>query len=73
VRAHRLHQRRARQRKEIRAGIERMQGPREYFVQTAHPGAMRLERDTAVAVHTSLKIGHMRDGRSERVPELFDR
>ena len=35
-------------REEIRAGIERLQGLWEYFVQTVHPGTIRLEGDTAV-------------------------
>lgn len=34
-------------REEIRAGIERMQGLWDYFVQTAHPGTIQLEGDTA--------------------------
>ena len=42
-------------REEIRAGIERLQGLWDYFVQTTHPGTIQLEGDTAVgrAVHTS--------------------
>jgi hypothetical protein len=35
-------------REEVRAGIERMQALWEYFVQTVHPGTIRLEGDTAV-------------------------
>ncbi len=52
-------------REEIRAGIERMQGLWDYFVQTAHPGTIRLESDTAIGRAYVLESGHMRDGRSE--------
>ena len=42
-------------REEIRAGIERLQGLWDYFVQTAHPGAIQLEGDTAVGrAHVSV-------------------
>ena len=34
-------------REEIRAGIERLQGLLDYFVQTTHPGTIRLDRGTA--------------------------
>src|SRR5260370_16768724 len=33
-------------RDEIRAGIERLQGLLDYFVQTTHPGPIRLAADT---------------------------
>jgi ketosteroid isomerase-like protein len=52
-------------RQEIRAGIERMQGLWDYFVQTTHPGAIELEGDTAVGRAYISEFGHMRDGRSE--------
>jgi ketosteroid isomerase-like protein len=52
-------------RKAIRAGIERMQGLWDYFVQTTHPGAIELEGDTAVGRTHVSEFGHMRDGRSE--------
>ncbi|MGH3042273.1 MAG: nuclear transport factor 2 family protein [Gaiellaceae bacterium] len=35
-------------REEIRAGIERMQGLWDYFVQTTHPGTIQLDGDTAL-------------------------
>ena len=35
-------------REEIRAGIERLQGLLDYFVQNTHPGAIQLDGDTAV-------------------------
>jgi len=34
-------------REEIRAGGERLQGLWDYFVQTTHPGTIRLDGDTA--------------------------
>jgi ketosteroid isomerase-like protein len=52
-------------REEIRAGIERMQGLWEYFVQTVHPGTIRLEGDTAVGRAYVSEFGRMRDGSSE--------
>jgi ketosteroid isomerase-like protein len=50
---------------EIRAGIERMQGLWDYFVQTTCPGTIQLEGDTAVGRAYILEFGQMRDGRSE--------
>ena len=52
-------------REEIRAGIERMQGLWDYFVQTAHAGTIQLEGDTAVGRVYVSEFGRMRDGRSE--------
>jgi len=52
-------------REEIRAGIERMQGLWDYFVQTTHPGTIQLEGDTASGRAYISELGHMRDGRSE--------
>ncbi len=52
-------------REEIRAGIERMQGLWDYFVQTTHPGTIQLSEDTAVGRAYVSEFGHMRDGRSE--------
>jgi len=52
-------------REEIRAGIERMQGLWDYFVQTVHPGTIQLEGDTAVGRVYISEFGRMRDGRSE--------
>jgi ketosteroid isomerase-like protein len=51
-------------REEIRAGIERLQGAWEYFVQTTHPGAIQLEGDTAFGRAYIQELGHLRDGRS---------
>jgi ketosteroid isomerase-like protein len=52
-------------RQEIRAGIERMQGLWDYFVQTTHPGTIQLEGDTAVGRAYISELGHMHNGRSE--------
>jgi ketosteroid isomerase-like protein len=51
-------------REEIRAGIERLQGLWDYFVQTTHPGTIQLEGDTAVGRAYISELGHMRDGSS---------
>jgi ketosteroid isomerase-like protein len=58
-------------RKEIRAGIERMQGLWEYFVQTTHPGVIELEGDTALGRAYIEEFGRMRDGRSELNYSLY--
>jgi ketosteroid isomerase-like protein len=34
-------------REQIRAGVERLQGMHEFFVQNTHPGAIQLDGDTA--------------------------
>jgi ketosteroid isomerase-like protein len=52
-------------RDEIRAGVERMQGLWDYFVQTTHPGASRVVGDTARGRAYIMEFGRMRDGRSE--------
>ncbi|MGP3912591.1 nuclear transport factor 2 family protein [Nonomuraea sp. 10N515B] len=51
-------------REEIRAAIERLQGLWEFFVQTVHPGTIRLEGDTAVGRAYTAEFGRMHDGRS---------
>jgi hypothetical protein len=51
-------------RAEIRAGIERLQGLWDYFLQTAHPGTIQLEGDTAVDRAYIAEFGRMRDGSS---------
>jgi ketosteroid isomerase-like protein len=52
-------------REEIRAGVERLQGLWDYFVQTAHPGAIQLEGDTASGRAYISELGQMRDGSAE--------
>jgi uncharacterized protein (TIGR02246 family) len=51
-------------REEIRIGIERLRGLWEYAVQNVHPGAIRLEGDTAVGRAYIAEFGRLRDGRS---------
>jgi ketosteroid isomerase-like protein len=51
-------------REEIRAGIERLRGLWDYFVQNAHPGTIQLEGDTAVGRAYVSEFGRMRDGSS---------
>jgi ketosteroid isomerase-like protein len=58
-------------REEIRAGIERMQGLWNYFVQTTHPGTIQVDGDTALGRAYILEFGRMRDGRSELNYSLY--
>ena len=52
-------------RDEIRAGIERLQGLLEYFVQTTHAGTIQLDGDTAIGRAYMSELIRMRDGASE--------
>ncbi|MEV0704727.1 nuclear transport factor 2 family protein [Saccharopolyspora sp. NPDC050389] len=49
---------------EIRAAVQRLQGLWDFFVQTVHPGAVRLEGDTATGRAYIAEFGRMRDGSS---------
>ncbi|GHE14396.1 nuclear transport factor 2 family protein [Streptomyces alanosinicus] len=51
-------------REEIRTAVERLQGNWEFFVQTVHPGAVRIEGDTAAGRAHVAEFGRMRDGSS---------
>jgi ketosteroid isomerase-like protein len=51
-------------REEIRAGIERLQGLLEYFVQNTHPGVIQFEGDTASGRAYISELMHGRDGSS---------
>ena len=51
-------------REEIRIGIQRLRGLWEYAVQNVHPGAIRLEGDTAVGRAYIAEFGRLRDGHS---------
>jgi len=51
-------------RDEIRAGIERLQGLWDYFVQIPHAGAIQLDGDTAIGRSYVSEFGRMRDGAS---------
>lgn len=52
-------------REHIRAGIERLQGLLDYFVQTTHPGTIQLDGDTAAGRAYISELVRVRDGRSE--------
>jgi uncharacterized protein (TIGR02246 family) len=58
-------------REEIRAGIERMQGLWDYFVQTAHQGTIRLEGDTAIGRVYVSEFGRKRDGSCEQNHSVY--
>jgi ketosteroid isomerase-like protein len=58
-------------RDKIRAGVERMQGLWDYFVQTTHPGAIQLHGDTAVGRAYISEFGLMRDGSSQLNYSLY--
>jgi ketosteroid isomerase-like protein len=51
-------------REEIRAAADRMQGLWDYFVQTTHPGTIRLEGDSASGRAYMSEFGRLRDGSS---------
>lgn len=51
-------------REKIRAGIERLQGLWDYFVQNTHPGSIQLAGDTATGRAYVSELGRMRDGSS---------
>jgi ketosteroid isomerase-like protein len=51
-------------REDIRAGIERLQGNWEYFVQTVHPGTIQVDGDTAIGRSYVAELGRFRDGNS---------
>ncbi|GAA1359130.1 nuclear transport factor 2 family protein [Streptomyces beijiangensis] len=51
-------------REEIRAGIERLKGGWDYFVQTAHPGTIRVDGDTAAGRSYIAEFGRLREGGS---------
>jgi ketosteroid isomerase-like protein len=48
----------------IRAGIERLRDIWEFFVQNVHPGAVRLDGDTATGRAFMVEFGRFRDGGS---------
>ena len=58
-------------REAIRAGIERMQGLWDYFVQISHSGTIRLADNTAVGRVYVSELGHKRDGTSELNYSLY--
>lgn len=50
----------------IRAGVERLQGLWEFFVQTTHPGVIVLDGDTAAGRAYIAELGRFRDGSSHQ-------
>ncbi|MFI0716677.1 nuclear transport factor 2 family protein [Streptomyces inhibens] len=58
-------------RAEIRAAIERLQDQWEYFVQTVHPGTIRIEGDTALGRAYVAEFGRMRGGSSHLNHSLY--
>ncbi len=52
-------------REQLRAAGERLQGLWDYFVQTTHPGTIRLDGDTAAGRAYISELMHGHDGRSE--------
>ena len=50
-------------REQIRAGIERMQGLWDYFVQTTHHGTIQLDGDTATGRAYIQELARAHDGR----------
>jgi ketosteroid isomerase-like protein len=53
-------------RAEIRAGVERLQGMWEFFVQNTHSGAVELDGDTATGRTFLFELGRLRDGASHQ-------
>ena len=52
-------------REQIRAGIERLQGLCDLFVQTTHPGSIQVDGDTASGRAYMSELIEFRDGGSE--------
>lgn len=51
-------------RKDIRAGVERLRGLWEFFVQNTHPGVVKLDGDTATGRAYIAEFGRFREGGS---------
>ncbi|MCT2581883.1 nuclear transport factor 2 family protein [Actinophytocola sp. S1-96] len=58
-------------RETIRAGIERAQARWEFFVQTVHPGALRIDGDTATGRVFVVEFGRLHDGASHANHALY--
>ena len=58
-------------RQEIRAAIEKLQDLWEYFVQTTHPGAIRIEGDTATGRAYIAEFGRLRSGDSHQNHAIY--
>ena len=55
----------------IRAGVERLRGLWEYFVQTVHPGTIQIDGDSAVGRAYVAEFGRFHDGRSNLNYSLY--
>jgi ketosteroid isomerase-like protein len=55
----------------IRAGIERLQGLWDYFVQTTHPGTIQLDGDTATGRAYISEFGRLRNGASHANTAIY--
>lgn len=58
-------------RADIRAGIERLQGLWDYFVQNTHPGTIQLDGDTATGRTYVAEFGRFHDGGSRLNYSLY--
>jgi ketosteroid isomerase-like protein len=58
-------------RESIRAGVERLRGLWQYFVQTVHPGMIQLDGDTAVGRAYIAEFGRFREGSSHLNYSLY--
>ncbi|GAB1516228.1 nuclear transport factor 2 family protein [Actinophytocola sp. KF-1] len=58
-------------RADIRAGVERLQGLWEYFVQNTHRGVIRLDGDTATGRAYVSELGRMKDGKAQLNHSLY--
>ena len=58
-------------REKIRAGIERLQGNWEYFIQHAHPGAIRIDGDTATGRTYIEEYGRVHDGGTHQNRSIY--
>lgn len=57
--------------KEISEGIERLRGVWDHFVQTVHPGVLRLDGDSASGRAYIVEFGRLRDGSSHSNHALY--
>jgi ketosteroid isomerase-like protein len=56
---------------QLRAGIARLRGFWDYFVQNTHPGTIRLDGDTAAGRAYLAEFGRLRDGTSHLNYSLY--
>ncbi|MEO3751905.1 nuclear transport factor 2 family protein [Streptomyces sp. B6B3] len=58
-------------REEIRTGGERLQSQWDFFVQTTHPGTLRLDGDTATGRTYIQELGRALDGRQGLIYAIY--